>query len=54
MNVFSITAVSVLVLGAFSVGYAADIQPVVKSSSFQSDLSTLRKKIVPCALNCRL
>jgi len=50
MKVFSATAVSALLLGAFSFGFAADAQPVVKSSTFQSELSSLRKKIVPmCA-----
>jgi len=50
MKVSVFAAVSALLLGAFSIGIAADVQPVVKSSTFQSDLSSLRKKIVPmCA-----
>ena len=36
MNVFSATAVSALLLGAFSFGFAAETQPVVKSSHFKA------------------
>jgi hypothetical protein len=50
MKVFSFTAVSALLLGAFSAGFAADVQPVIQKTTFQSELSSLRKKIVPmCA-----
>jgi len=51
MKVFSrTTVVTGLLLGAFTAGFAADVQPVATSSTFQSDLSSLRKKIVPmCA-----
>jgi hypothetical protein len=49
MNVFSTIAVSALFFGALSVGFSADAQPVAKGS-FQSDLSNLRKQIIPmCA-----
>ncbi len=50
MTIFKFTAVSAIILGVFSTGFAADTQSVVKNSTFQSELSGLRKSIVPmCA-----
>ena len=46
LRVFSVTMVSALLLGSFSFGFAADAQRVVKDSTFQGELSSLRKKIV--------
>jgi len=50
MKVFFTTAVSALLIGAFSFGFAAEAQPGGSKATFQGDLSALRKKIVPmCA-----
>jgi hypothetical protein len=50
MKVFSTVAVSAALLGALSASIVVDAQTPAKSVSFQSDLSALRKKVVPmCA-----